>query len=162
MQQLLTGRMRLPGFSGEWEVKKLGSIGTTYGGLTGKSKVDFQNGQFPYIPFMNIMSNPIIDTTYFDYVHVAAHENQNRTQKGDLFFNGSSETPQELGMCSVLLHDIPNLFLNSFCFGFRGRSKTIIFLEYTHVSLLSINSMVLQWRMKQTLLMTNGRRLNRS
>ena len=44
----------------------------------------------------------------------------------------------------------------------RGRSKTIIFLEYTHVSFLSINSMVLQWRMKQILLMTNGRRLNRS
>lgn len=26
MQQLLTGKMRLPGFSGEWEVKKLGEI----------------------------------------------------------------------------------------------------------------------------------------
>jgi len=46
-------------------------------------------------------------------------------------------------------------------FPLRGRSKTIIFLEYTHVSLLSLNSTVLQWRMKQTLLMTNGRQLNR-
>ncbi len=28
MQQLLTGQTRLPGFSGEWEVKRLGDIGT--------------------------------------------------------------------------------------------------------------------------------------
>ena len=27
MQQLLTGKTRLPGFSGEWEVKRLGEIG---------------------------------------------------------------------------------------------------------------------------------------
>ena len=27
MQQLLTGQTRLPGFSGEWEVKRLGDVG---------------------------------------------------------------------------------------------------------------------------------------
>ncbi len=37
MQQLLTGRMRLPGFSGEWEVKKLGRNVAVY--ITGKVKV---------------------------------------------------------------------------------------------------------------------------
>ncbi len=36
-----------------------------------------------------------------------------------MFFNGSSETPEEVGMCSVLMDDIPELYLNSFCFGFR-------------------------------------------
>ncbi len=102
-----------------WEVKKLGSIGKPYGGLSGKSKLDFANGRFPYIPFMNIMSNPIIDTSYVDYVNIGIDENQNKALKGDLFFNGSSETPEEVGMCSVLLEDIPNLYLNSFCFGFR-------------------------------------------
>lgn len=102
-----------------WEVKKLGSIGKPYGGLTGKSKLDFSDGKFPYIPFMNIMSNPIIDTSYVDYVNIGIDESQNKALKGDLFFNGSSETPEEVGMCSVLLEDIPNLYLNSFCFGFR-------------------------------------------
>jgi type I restriction enzyme S subunit len=102
-----------------WEVKKLGSIGKPYGGLSGKSKTDFEDGKFPYIPFMNIMSNPIIDTSYVDYVNIGVNENQNKALKGDLFFNGSSETPEEVGMCSVLLEDIPNLYLNSFCFGFR-------------------------------------------
>src|SRR5665811_125228 len=31
----------------------------------------------------------------------------------------SSETPEEVGMCSVLMDDIENLYLNSFCFGYR-------------------------------------------
>jgi type I restriction enzyme S subunit len=102
-----------------WVVKKLGDLGKPFGGLSGKSKVDFANGKFPYIPFMNIMSNPIIDVNYFDYVNIGSNEVQNQALKGDLFFNGSSETPEEVGMCSVLLEDIPNLYLNSFCFGYR-------------------------------------------
>ena len=49
MQQLLTGKTRLSGFSGKWEMKRLGEIGKPYGGLSGKSKEDFANGQYPYI-----------------------------------------------------------------------------------------------------------------
>lgn len=119
MQQLLTGKKRLPGFSGKWDVKTLGEIGKTYGGLSGKKKSDFYGGKYPYIPFMNIMSNPVIDLQYFDYVNIRGDEKQNKAIKDDLFFNGSSETPEEVGMCSVLQGDIPNLYLNSFCFGFR-------------------------------------------
>ena len=119
MQELLTGKRRLPGFSGEWEVKKIGQLGRSYGGLTGKIKSDFGIGNNFYIPFMNIMSNPVIDPSYFDIVNIRVDETQHMVQKGDLFFNGSSETPEEVGMCSVLLENIPNLYLNSFCFGFR-------------------------------------------
>lgn len=119
MQELFTGKKHLPGFSEKWEMRLMGKLGKTYGGLSGKSKDDFQNGECPYIPFLNILNNPVIDTQYFDYVNLKPEENQNRAQKGDLFFNGSSETPEEVGMCSVLLDDVPNLYLNSFCFGFR-------------------------------------------
>ena len=34
MQQLLTGKMRLPGFTGEWEVKMLGDLFTFSGGFS--------------------------------------------------------------------------------------------------------------------------------
>ena len=102
-----------------WEWTTVGQLGKPYGGLSGKSKSDFIGGNYPYIPFLNIMNNPIIDTTNFDYVKIGNSESQNKALKGDLFFNGSSETPEELGMCSVLLHDISSLYLNSFCFGFR-------------------------------------------
>jgi len=119
MQQLLTGKTRLSGFSGKWEMKRLGEIGKPYGGLSGKSKEDFANGQYPYIPFLNIMNNPVIDINCFDYVNINSGESQSKAMKGDLFFNGSSETPEEVGMCSVLSEDVPDLYLNSFCFGFR-------------------------------------------
>lgn len=102
-----------------WKWTTIEKLGKPFGGLSGKAKADFKDGNCPYIPFMNVMSNPIIDTTYFDYVKISATENQNKAEKGDLFFNSSSETPEEVGMCSVLLEDIPNLYLNSFCFGFR-------------------------------------------
>jgi type I restriction enzyme S subunit len=121
MQQLLTGQTRLPGFTGEWEMKRLGDFGTTYGGLTGKTKSDFGDGTGRYITFMNVMSNVIINCQTFERVQVSALESQNRARKGDLFFNGSSETPEEVAMCAVLLDEVDDVYLNSFCFGFRFR-----------------------------------------
>ena len=38
----------LQGAKVEW--KPLGEIGTLYGGLTGKSKTDFENGNARYVP----------------------------------------------------------------------------------------------------------------
>jgi type I restriction enzyme S subunit len=102
-----------------WVVKKLGDYGRTFGGITGKTKIDFGKGNSLYIPFMNIMSNPIIDVEYMDSVEIKPNESQNKVQKGDLFFNGSSETPEEVGLCSVLEKDVENVYLNSFCFGYR-------------------------------------------
>lgn len=102
-----------------WSIKKLGDYGRTYGGITGKGKADFGKGTARYIPFMNIMSNSVIDINYLEKVNILAGEFQNKVQRGDLFFNGSSETPEELGLCSVLDSEVNNVFLNSFCFGYR-------------------------------------------
>jgi type I restriction enzyme S subunit len=121
MQQLLTGETRLPGFHGEWEVKTLGELGSTFGGLTGKTKADFGEGAGEYVTFMNVISNVVIDCTIFERVNIAPTESQNQVMKGDLLFNGSSETPEEVAMCAVMTTHVPNLFLNSFCFGFRFR-----------------------------------------
>ena len=118
MQQLLTGKKRLPGFSDEWKEVKLGSLGKTYNGLTGKTKEDFGEGK-PFITYMNIFSNPKINISNFEYVKMGVNENQNKAIYGDIFFTVSSETPNEVGMASVLLDEINDLYLNSFCFGFR-------------------------------------------
>lgn len=119
MQQLLSGQTRLPGFSGEWQPKTLGALGTIYGGLTGKTKGDFGDGDGLYVTFMNVMSNVRINCESFERVRIIPAESQNRVQKGDLLLNGSSETPEEVALCSVVDKDVPDLFLNSFCFGFR-------------------------------------------
>ena len=46
MQQLLTGRTRLPGFSGKWETKQLGDIATIKTGSKNNEDKD-ENGQYP-------------------------------------------------------------------------------------------------------------------
>lgn len=127
MQQLLTGKKRLLDdngrvFSGEWKEIKLGDLGNTFTGLTGKSKADFGQGA-TYIPYMNIFTNSSIKLSQLDRVDIKAGESQNQVQRGDIFFTTSSETPEEVGMASVLL-ERPNepTYLNSFCFGFRPKS----------------------------------------
>ena len=88
MQELLTGKKRLPGFNGEWKVMRLEELGSIYGGLTGKSKVDFGtayranpivSGSLRYWIrlFMNIMANVVIDCALFEYVDVKSTESQN-------------------------------------------------------------------------------------
>jgi type I restriction enzyme, S subunit len=117
----------------EWEVTHLGAHGATYGGLTGKTKRDFGTGEARFVPFMNVMSNVVIDCDAFEPVHVASSESQNCVLQHDLLFNGSSETPEEVAFCSVQLDAIPNLFLNSFCFGYRlrdGARIDALFLAY--------------------------------
>ena len=98
--------------------KILGELGFTYAGLYDKTQKDFGRGK-PFIPFMNIMSNGKIDPKFMGLVEVTQNERQNADQKGDLFFTTSSETPEEVGMTSVLLEEIGECYLNSFCFGFR-------------------------------------------
>lgn len=116
----------------DWRIVRIGDIGYTYNGLTGKTKKDFGQGNSQFISFLNVLSNPIIDTSTFERVSVAIGENQNAVQKGDLFFNTSSETPEEVGFCSTLSEKVSNVYLNSFCFGFRVVSDDIysLFLSY--------------------------------
>lgn len=117
----------------EWEVVKLGNLGVTYTGLSGKRKCDFGWGSAKYIPFLNILNNPQIDIDDLEYVNIMPNEVQNAVQNGDLFFNTSSETPEEVGMCSVLTDKIENTYLNSFCFGYRlfdNNGAIGIFLSY--------------------------------
>ena len=50
MQQLLTGQIRLSGFTGEWEVKRLGDLAIMGSGGTPKSSVNyFYDGEFPWV-----------------------------------------------------------------------------------------------------------------
>lgn len=119
MQRLLTGKTRLPVFTRPWKTVKLGEIGKTYTGLSGKNSSDFGSG-FPFITYMNIYLNNQIKNDQFEFVNIKENENQNVVKYGDIFFTTSSETPDEVGFASVLLFNPEvNTYLNSFCFGFR-------------------------------------------
>jgi len=102
----------------EWTNKTFAELGYTYTGLRGKKKGDFGAGM-PYVPYMNVFSNEKVDVDAFEYVHIGNGERQNLVAVGDVLFTTSSETPQEVGMSSVLTEKTGNVYLNSFCFGFR-------------------------------------------
>jgi type I restriction enzyme S subunit len=98
----------------------LGDLGRFYGGLTGKSKSDFVGGNAPYVSYMNVYNNIATEIEPKTTVRVSENERQNRVHRGDLLFTGSSETPAECGMSSVVTSEPPTpLYLNSFCIGIR-------------------------------------------
>ena len=114
-------KLRFPGFTEDWEQCKLGSIGSTYTGLSGKTKEDFGHGEAQYITYLNVFQNTVSDITMTDKVEIDT--TQNEVKYGDVLFTTSSETPEEVGMSSVWLGHTPNIYLNSFCFGFRPNQK---------------------------------------
>lgn len=100
-----------------WEQRKLGEVGTTYTGLSGKTKEDFGHGNGKFVTYMNVYSNPISLPEMTESVEIDYR--QNEVLYGDVLFTTSSETPEEVGMSSVWLEKNKNTYLNSFCFGYR-------------------------------------------
>ncbi|PQV51780.1 type I restriction enzyme S subunit [Jejuia pallidilutea] len=122
MQKIFSQELRFKDDNGnafpKWEVKKLGDLGSTLNGLTGKTKENFGSGK-PYIQYKQIFDSSKINIDNCGLVDVTSTDNQTKVQYGDVFFTTSSETPNEIGTASVLLDSVGEMYLNSFCFGFR-------------------------------------------
>ena len=131
----LVPKLRFREFRGadEWQQKLLGNAGEFLSSLSGKSGSDFDRGDAKFITYMNVFSNTFTDPNDLRSVDVAQGERQNAVASGDIFFTISSETAEEVGMSSVLLQDIANCYLNSFCALFRffdGKAPNPIFAGY--------------------------------
>ena len=113
--------IRFRGFDDAWEQRKLREMGQAYTGLSGKTKDDFCHGQARFVTYMNVFSNPISNPKMTEPIEI--DPKQNEVEVGDVFFTTSSETPEEVGMASVLLEKRGKTYLNSFCFGFRPLEK---------------------------------------
>lgn len=102
----------------EW--KKIEDLGPYFGGLTGKTKADFVEGNAKFITYMNVFANSSLDISSTGVVRINEGEKQNKIQKGDILFTGSSETPDEAGMSCVVTEELnEDYYMNSFCFGIR-------------------------------------------
>ena len=117
--------LRFKGFTDDWEERKLGEVGNTFTGLSGKTKEDFGHGEGKFITYMNVFSNPVADLDGLESVEI--DNKQFQVKAGDVLFTTSSETPEEVGMSSMWLGNADNIYLNSFCFGYR---PTIEFDNY--------------------------------
>lgn len=102
----------------EW--KKIEELGPYFSGLTGKTKEDFVEGNAKFITYMNVFTNSSLDISSVGSVRISESEKQNKIQKGDILFTGSSETPDEAGMSCVVTEELnEDYYMNSFCFGIR-------------------------------------------
>jgi type I restriction enzyme S subunit len=105
MQQLLTGKKRLPGFSGEWEVKRLGEIGTFSKGK-GIRRDQVVSDGLPCIRYGEIYTHHNDHVRQFNsFIPLEVAQQSQRIQKGDLLFAGSGETAEEIGKCVAFLGD---------------------------------------------------------
>ena len=105
MQQLLTGKTRLPGFSGEWKTKRLGDIGSFSKGR-GIKRDEVSDEGVPCVRYGELY------TRYQDYILKVASRIPPSVaatalpiKKGDLLFAGSGETAEEIGKCAAYLSE---------------------------------------------------------
>ena len=102
----------------EW--KSIKEMGAFFGGLTGKTKEDFVEGNAKFITYMNVFANSSLNINTTGVVRIEEGEKQNKIRKGDILFTGSSETPDEAGMSCVVTEELnEDYYMNSFCFGLR-------------------------------------------
>ena len=103
-------------------------LGHSYSGLSGKTANDFGTGK-PFITYLNVYSNNIINENDYQYVRINEGEKQNVVKYGDVLFTLSSETPEEVGVGSVFLGK-DEVYLNSFCFGIHIENEEQVYSPY--------------------------------
>lgn len=116
-----TPEFRFPGCcdTKEWDNSSLGAIGDTFGGLSGKSSDDFGSG-CPFVTYKQVFDFSEVSIKDCSLVRIVESESQNKLEYGDVLVTMSSETPEEIGYTSVVTDkDIPECYLNSFCFIYR-------------------------------------------
>lgn len=111
MQELLTGKKRLPGFKGEWEVKELreillnGTLGGNYSNLEIESS-------FPLIKMGNIGRGQI-DVSKLEYISSNIIPLQkDRLYYGDVLFN-TRNTLELVGKVAIWRNELPVAYYNS-------------------------------------------------
>ena len=112
--------------------KPLGEVAEIYGGLTGKSKADFEDGNALFVSYKNIYEHYEINPQELSKVKVSETEQQHKIEYGDVLFTGSSETVEEVAYSSaVTTHFNEAVYLNSFSFGVRFHKNIELIPEFS-------------------------------
>ncbi|HMM05933.1 MAG TPA: restriction endonuclease subunit S [Clostridiales bacterium] len=99
MQELFTGKKRLPGFNGEWVESPCAELGAFFKGK-GISMQDTCEIGNPCIMYGDIYVKFDTHFKHTDYfIGNETARNSTLAKKGDLFFTASGETVEEIGKC---------------------------------------------------------------
>jgi type I restriction enzyme S subunit len=119
IQQLLTGQTHLPGFHGQWEVKRLGDIGKFKNGLN-KDSGAFGHGS-SFVNLMDVFGVNAISST--NHLGLVASTKVDRDvydlRRGDVLFIRSSVKPSGVGLTAVVECDLAETVYSGFLIRFR-------------------------------------------
>ena len=106
MQQLLTGKKRLKGFSEPWVEKKLGEIGDFNKGI-GIPRAEANTGTIPAIRYGELYTmHDYYIKRFGSYISSDVARTAYRLKKGDLLFTCSGETKEDIGKSAAFIDDI--------------------------------------------------------
>jgi type I restriction enzyme S subunit len=162
MQQLLTGRTRLPNFADSWRTTETGSLLEFKNGLNKAS--EFFGSGTPIVNFMDVMNGPTISAADLEGRVTLTRDEVKRfsAKRGDLFFTRTSETIEEVGTAAVLVDDVPDASFSGFILRGRPRSSECDsrFLAYMF-QIEQVRRQVTAAATYTTRALTNGRSLGR-
>ena len=101
MQQLLTGKTRLPGFKGAWETRRLGDIFTCLP-TANNPRADLRAyGEIGYVHYGDVHAHaqPVLNCAYYDFPRIdkSRIDNPAHLQDGDLVMVDASEDLEDVG-----------------------------------------------------------------
>ncbi len=117
MQQLLTGKKRLPGFEStteyqqtdigvipeDWDIKQLGNIGGFAKG-SGIKKDEAQSGTLPCVRYGELYTkHHDVIRRFYSFISEEVSKNSKKLKYGDILFACSGETKEEIGKCASFL-----------------------------------------------------------
>lgn len=103
MQELLTGKKRLPGFTGEWKNYQLRDLGEFLKG-SGISRAESNTGKIPAVRYGELYThhhNYVVD--YISRISKDVAVKAKQVYKGDILFAASGETKEEIGKCAAII-----------------------------------------------------------
>ena len=103
MQQLLTGKKRLAGFTGPWVEKRLGECGVFSKGA-GISRAQADTGVIPAVRYGELYTtHHDYIKTFESYISEDVAKTSTRLTQGDIVFACSGETKEEIGKCAAFI-----------------------------------------------------------
>ena len=110
IQQLLTGKKRLPGFSGEWVEKTISQIGLLTGAGVDK-KIHKNEIPVLLINYLDVFRRDFIYNRELNHWVTAKSEQAINcsVKQGDIFFTPSSEMPYDIAISAVSMENMVNV-----------------------------------------------------
>ena len=105
MQELLTGKKRLPGFRGAWTAQRLSQLGDFLKGR-GITRHEARSGKLPCVRYGEIYTHhQEVIQRYASWISPAVASIATRLRSGDVLFAGSGETKEEIGKCTAFISE---------------------------------------------------------